>query len=60
MHRRTKTRLDAMVPINPDESVELLPALEKIKNDQVIIDGTSVERMVARLEERIRSAFPTD
>ncbi len=48
-----KNRLDVLVPINPDDSTRLRPALEKIKNDQIVIDGTIVERMVARLEQRL-------
>jgi hypothetical protein len=51
----TKTRLDAIVPINPEESVRLRPLLEKLKDNGVVIDGTNVERMMARLEDRLGS-----
>jgi hypothetical protein len=49
----SRNRLDALVPINADDSTTLRPKLERIKNDYVVIDGTNAERMLARLEHRL-------
>jgi hypothetical protein len=49
----TTTRVDALVPIDPETSTRIRPKLERVKNDSIIIDGSDVQRMVARLEERL-------
>jgi hypothetical protein len=51
----TKARLDMLVKINPEESVRVLPSLEKIKDNEIIIDGSDVTQLVARLEKRLAS-----
>ncbi len=55
----TKTRLDVLVKINPEESVRLLPSLEKVRDNEIVIDGSNVTQLVARLEKRLGSGEAT-
>jgi hypothetical protein len=52
----TKTRLDACVPLDFDGTPEVFldMRLEKLKPNCVVIGGTAPDRMVGRLEQRLK------
>ena len=49
----TKTRVDVTLPLEGDEPVTILPALETIKKGQLVVNGKDAEVMVRRFVERL-------
>lgn len=48
-----KNRLDVALKINDQDSISLRPTLEKIKGDEVVIDGSKPKEMLVRVKKRL-------